>query len=124
MLYRNVRESFEFFVVPQHEGDPDLVNFETARKLGVKEEGGAIFAQLFKGRDGESILIRGTYFPKKYADQIGAVIENWREFRGIPQMALPHHPMMAKTGAEKIAAAKKRRTKSAAKPRRRTKKAR
>jgi len=121
MLYKGIKESFDMFVVPQHENDPDWVNFEAAHKMGVKEEGGAIFAQIWKGRDEKTLLIRGVYFPPKYADQIGAVIENWREFRGIPQTALPVHPMIAKTGREKLAAMKK---KLPAKPRRRTKKAR
>lgn len=121
MLYKGIKDSFEFFVVPQHENDPDWVNFEAAHKMGVKEEGGAIFAQIWKGRDKKNLLIRGVYFPPKYADQIGAVIKDWREFRGIPQMALPEHPMAAKTGPEKM---KKRKAKLPAKPRRRNKKAR
>lgn len=46
MLYKGIKDSFEFFVVPQHENDPDWVNFEAAHKMGMKEEGGAILAQM------------------------------------------------------------------------------
>lgn len=81
-LFENVTESF-LHRIPR---DKSLDDLERALACTSLDERGAVIAQIavIEGKE-DTYRVTGAWFPPEIADKILAVIDEWRELKGIPR---------------------------------------